>query len=86
MSTVLTAPIIAETILDDLMSTYKVTIPLFIRRKMMCIGCPVVRLHDVREACREHGVPLDEFLQEVNAAIARDAATTARGRYGAPSA
>lgn len=70
MSTALAVPITAETILDDLMTTYKVTIPIFIRRKMMCIGCPVVRLHDVREACYEHGVPLDEFLAEVNGAIA----------------
>lgn len=70
MSTALTVPVTAETILDDLMRTYKVTIPIFIRRKMMCIGCPVVRLHDVREACREHGIPLDEFLAEVNEAIA----------------
>jgi hybrid cluster-associated redox disulfide protein len=69
MSTTLTVPITPETILDDLMTTYKVTIPILIRRKMMCIGCPVVRLHDVREGCAEHGVPLDEFLAEVNAAI-----------------
>ncbi|MFH1553978.1 MAG: hypothetical protein B7Y12_04640 [Rhizobiales bacterium 24-66-13] len=80
MPTPLTVPITAETILDDLMSTYKVTIPIFIRRKMMCIGCPVVRLHDVREACREHGVLLDEFLGEVNAAIARGAAKDHRRR------
>jgi hybrid cluster-associated redox disulfide protein len=74
MTTALTMPITSEPILDDLMSTYKVTIPIFIRRKMMCIGCPVVRLHDVRQACREHGVPLDEFLTEVNGAIARASA------------
>lgn len=65
-----TLPITAETILDDLMTTHKVTIPLFLRRRMMCVGCPVVALHDVGEACREHGVPLEEFLCEVNAAIA----------------
>ena len=84
MTTPLTLPITAETILDDLMRTYKVTIPIFIRRKMMCIGCPVVRLHDVREACREHGVPLDEFLMEVDAAIARGAVTDADDGEGGP--
>lgn len=73
MSTALTAPIGAETILDDLMRIYKTTIPIFIHRRMMCIGCPVARLHDVREACREHGVPLDEFLAEVNAVVAETA-------------
>lgn len=64
-------PITAETVLDDLMRTYKETIPIFIRRKMMCIGCPVARIHDVREACREHNIPIAEFLDEVNAAIRR---------------
>lgn len=71
MSTFRVAPITPETILDDLMRTYRETIPIFIRRKMMCIGCPVVRLHDVREACYEHGVSLDEFLAEVNEVVAR---------------
>lgn len=71
MSTIRAAPITAETILDDLMRAYTDTIPIFIRRKMMCIGCPVVRLHDVGEACREHGVPLAEFLAEANAVVAR---------------
>jgi hybrid cluster-associated redox disulfide protein len=65
------APITADTILDDLMTTYKSTIPIFIRRGMMCVGCPVVRIHDVREACEEHDISLDEFLAEVNATITR---------------
>lgn len=71
MSAALAVPIGPETILDELMTAYKVTIPIFIRRKMMCIGCPVVQFHDVREACREHGIPLEEFLAEVNAAVAK---------------
>ena len=70
MSAALTLPVTGETILDDLLTTHLTVIPLFIRRRMMCIGCPVAGLHDVREACREHGVPLDAFLAEVNAAIA----------------
>ena len=70
MSMALDHPISAETILDDLMRTYTATIPIFIRHKMLCIGCPVVRLHDVRQACWEHGIALDAFLDEVNLAIA----------------
>lgn len=62
-------PVRAETILDDLMSHHKVTIPIFIRRKMMCIGCPIAHIHDVRQACREHDVPLGDFLADLNRAI-----------------
>lgn len=69
MVSALTAPIGADTILDDLMATYKVTIPVFINRKMMCIGCPIARMHDVRQACVEHGIPLTQFLADINGAI-----------------
>lgn len=63
-------PITAATIVDELMATYKVTIPIFIRRKMMCVGCPVAHLHDIGEACREHGIAPADFLADVHAAIA----------------
>ncbi len=69
MVSALTAPIGADTILEDLMATYKVTIPIFIHRKMMCIGCPIARMHDVRQACAEHDIPLTQFLADLNGAI-----------------
>ncbi|MFN7165995.1 MAG: DUF1858 domain-containing protein [Pannonibacter sp.] len=69
MAAALTGPVTADTILDDLMATYRVTIPLFIHRKLMCIGCPIARMHDVRQACSEHGIPLSEFLQDINETI-----------------
>ena len=74
MSIALMVPVTAETAVDDLMRAYRMTIPVFMRRRMMCIGCPVGRLHDVRQACDEHDVPLDEFLAEVRGAIARGTA------------
>ena len=59
-----------ETLVGELMNDYRATISVFIRHKMMCIGCPVARIHDVEEACSEHGIPLDRFLGELDAAIA----------------
>lgn len=70
MSTIRAGPITAETALDDLMRNDTATIPIFIRRKMMSIGCPIARLHDVGEACRKHGVPLAGFFEEINAVAA----------------
>ena len=69
MAAALTGPVTADTILDDLMETHKVTIPLFIHRKVMCVGCPIAHIHDVRQACLEHGISLSEFLQEINETI-----------------
>lgn len=68
-------PITGDAIVGDLMSEHKETIPVFIRRRMMCIGCPVAHLHDLREACAEHDVPMGDFLDEVNGAIDRQEKT-----------
>ena len=68
-------PVTGDTIVGDLMSEYKETIRVFIHHKMMCIGCPVAHLHDLREACTEHEVPMGDFLEEVNGVINRQEET-----------
>lgn len=74
MAHVPTVPIAPDTLVDDLMRRHSVTIPLFIRRGMLCVGCPVGGLHDLREACRAHDVALDDFLAALDAAIAGEPA------------
>ena len=64
------AAVRAETSVDDVMSADARTIPAFLRRRMMCPGCPVGRIHTVEDACVEHGVPLEDFLFELNAIVA----------------
>ncbi|MFH1557178.1 MAG: DUF1858 domain-containing protein [Pseudomonadota bacterium] len=63
-------PVSSDILIDELMVIYKLTIPVFIRHKMMCIGCPFWQIHDVRDACLEHGIPLEDFLADLEAAIA----------------
>lgn len=63
-------PVTADTVVDDLMTAHRRTIAVFLRHRMMCVGCPVGGIHDVRQACEEHGVSLDAFLAEVNEAVA----------------
>lgn len=69
-------PVSSDILVDDLMVTYTATIPVFIRHKMMCIGCPFGGIHDVREACREHGISLEDFLADIEAAIAPQVSAT----------
>ncbi|WP_417773771.1 DUF1858 domain-containing protein [Stappia sp.] len=64
-------PIGAETIVGELMATHSATIAVFLSHRMMCVGCPVARLHDLEEACREHGVALPRFIEDLNLAMAR---------------
>lgn len=59
-------PIAADMPVDAVMTAHRGTIALFIRRGMLCVGCPVGRIHDVADACAAHGVPLEGFLADLN--------------------
>jgi hybrid cluster-associated redox disulfide protein len=50
-------------LVDELMSCRPETIRIFLAFKMHCVGCPIGSFHTVDDACREHGVDRDAFLQ-----------------------
>jgi hybrid cluster-associated redox disulfide protein len=50
-------------LVDDVMSSRPETIRVFLAFKMRCVGCPIGSFHTVDDACREHGVNRDAFLQ-----------------------
>jgi hybrid cluster-associated redox disulfide protein len=54
---------------DQVMRAWPGTIRVFLSNRMMCVGCPVGRLHTIEEACSEHGVGLARFLAELNSAV-----------------
>ncbi len=41
----------------------------FIRRKMLCIGCPTETFHTLEDAARNYGIPLEQFLKEIRETI-----------------
>jgi len=43
----------------DIMTRWPATLAIFIRYRMLCIGCEVAPFHTVADACAEHG--LDEM-------------------------
>lgn len=51
---------------DDVMRRWPGTIELFIRYRMLCIGCSIARFCTIREACEDHNIPLSDFLAELN--------------------
>ncbi len=59
------APITAEDAVHEVMSADAATIPVFIRHRLLCIGCPVGPFHSIREACRAHGADLDAVLADL---------------------
>ena len=40
-------------------------IRVFMEHRMLCIGCPVARLHSLDEACRLHGEDPDAIVAEI---------------------
>ncbi|HCP82135.1 MAG TPA: hypothetical protein DIT67_11280 [Octadecabacter sp.] len=55
--------------LEDLMREWPQTISVFMRHKMLCIGCMVNPFHTVMDACAEYGLDVSTFYAELAAAI-----------------
>ena len=55
--------------LEELMATWPETISVFQRHNMMCVGCLVAPFDTVADACREYGLGIDSFYEELKAAL-----------------
>ena len=56
-------PISFYDLVDEVMRTRPETIHVFLKYSMGCIGCPIATFHTVEDACREHGVDCDAFME-----------------------
>ena len=57
---------------DEIMRRWPATIRVFIRNRMLCIGCPIGIFHTVKDACEAHQLNEESFSHEVLAAIRLD--------------
>jgi len=55
-----------ELSLDEIMQRWPNTIAVFLRHKMLCVGCPIATFHTINNACREYDLDKDAFLEELN--------------------
>ncbi|WP_298863958.1 DUF1858 domain-containing protein [uncultured Sulfitobacter sp.] len=55
--------------LDTLMSLWPETVSVFLRHKMLCVGCMVASFHTVIDACREYDLDEWVFRAELHAAV-----------------
>lgn len=51
--------------LEDLMTLWPETIAVFVRHKMLCVGCMIGPFHTVHDACREYHLNEDSFMWEL---------------------
>lgn len=54
--------------LADLMTAWPQTIPVFVRHKMLCVGCLISPFHTVTDACAEYHLDEEDFLAELKQA------------------
>ena len=59
----------ADTVVDALMTAHAATIPVFIRHRLRCPGCPAAAFHTLADACRAHGVAAEPVLAEDDVVI-----------------
>ncbi|GAB5506420.1 MAG: DUF1858 domain-containing protein [Rhizobiaceae bacterium] len=57
--------------IDEIMRKWPMTIGTVIKHGMLCVGCPIGGFHTVSEACAEHDVDEDLFVDELVATIER---------------
>ena len=55
--------------LVDLMTHWPETIQVFMRHKMICVGCQISPFHTIEDACREYDLDEAEFLTELKEAV-----------------
>lgn len=60
-----------EYLVDDVMRKWPSTIPVFLKYRMKCVGCPIGPFHTIQDACREHDVDCSAFVVDLNVAIGR---------------
>ncbi|WP_295811571.1 DUF1858 domain-containing protein [uncultured Nitratireductor sp.] len=57
---------------DEIMRRWPATIRVFIRNRMLCIGCPIGIFHTVKDACDAHRLDEEIFSRELLAVMKSD--------------
>lgn len=59
-----------DTIIADVLKMDPTTAEFFFAIGMHCLGCPASSGESVEEACKVHGVDVDELVRKINAHMA----------------
>lgn len=59
----------ADSNVDELISRYPSTVPVFVRHRMVCVGCEVARFETLAEACEIYRRPLEPLLADLQEAV-----------------
>jgi len=54
---------------SELMRVHPSAMDVFIKRKMLCVGCPTDTFHTLEDVARINGIALDKLLEELRETI-----------------
>ena len=54
---------------SDLMRVHPSVMDVFIKRKMLCVGCPTEMFHTLEDVARIYGIALKQLMKELRGAI-----------------
>lgn len=66
------AEITTGSVIEWVVNEYPATVPVFLRWRMQCVGCPIAPFESIADACRIYQEPVDRFLTELRAAVQTD--------------
>ena len=55
--------------LNELMKHWPATIQVFMKHKMLCVGCLINPFHTVADACAEYNLSEEDFVRELLDAV-----------------
>ena len=62
----------ADMTVRELIARHPEAIQFFLRRNMLCVGCPTEEFHTLAEVARIHGEVTDHFIEELVRSIGSD--------------
>ena len=54
---------------SDLMRVHPSAMDVFIKRKMLCVGCPTESFHTLEDVAHLYGIALEQLLKELQGVI-----------------
>jgi hybrid cluster-associated redox disulfide protein len=63
----------------DVLRCWQETIPVFLRHRMACLGCPMACFETLESAAAIYGLDLNAFLEELQASVSGPTREDSRG-------
>lgn len=59
-------PINADQIVSEVLAAWPKIVPLFIERRLYCVGCSMARFETLADVSKIYRLDMDSFLKELN--------------------